>query len=106
MTLFKIAHHIRLVLLPSVECRREAEKGAQADRHEQRAEDCHHGRQSQTPLGFNHVDFTWGVQEKKTLSERVLTHVQQQLGGCHQVLVSCEKDYSSNQHYLKKAITF
>lgn len=40
----------RQSLLPAVERRRESEERAEADRHEQRAEDRYHGSQSQAPL--------------------------------------------------------
>lgn len=65
-----------LVLLPSVECRREAEESAQADRHEQRAEDRHHSRQGQTPLGLDHVDLACGGGRRH--SEQAHTQQQQE----------------------------
>lgn len=43
-------------VLPSVECRCESEERAQANRHEQGAEDRYHGSQRQTPLRLHHVD--------------------------------------------------
>lgn len=77
-----------LVFLPSVECRRETEKGAQADRHEQRAEDRHHGRQGQTPLGLDHVDLTCGGGQRwKTLRECVTHSVKPTTVGCHHTMV-------------------